>query len=135
MTLNLKYNEDDLLLKIFNSRDGFVFRIIYYHYFNEFHLYSSSLYVNGSINLLNIVLDTFMCVWRNKRMVFNVGSKLKSFITIAIKNCYMYAEEIASMLDKNVRPVDNTKQRAIFILKQRLLKDRRFLIFSYFNIV
>lgn len=135
MTLNLKYNEDDLLLKIFNSRDGFVFRIIYYHYFNEFHLYSSSLYVNGSINLFNIVLDAFMCVGRNKRMVFKVISNLKFFITIAIKNRYMYTEEIASMLDKNVRPVDSTKQCAIFILKQRLLKDRLFLIFSYFNIV
>lgn len=88
MTSDSKLNEDDLLLKNFNGRDSYAFGMIYSNYFNEFHLYASSLYANTSVNPSDAVQDAFMYIWQNKNLTFEEILKLKAFVIIAIKNRY-----------------------------------------------
>lgn len=84
-----KYGRNDrLLLKDFNKRDDYAFSFIYNKFYNEFHLYASTLYVGTTVEPKDAVQDAFMHVWENGSITFNELINIKAYIIIMIKNRY-----------------------------------------------
>lgn len=107
-----KYRSNEqLLLNDFNKRNSYAFSFIYKKYYNEFHLYSSTLYVGSTIEPKDAVQDAFMHVWENNSIKFNELINIKAYIIIMIKNRYKnYLQHLSCerRYSDKIDMVDNT---------------------------
>ncbi len=84
-----KYSKDtSLLLKDFNDRDPFAFGFVYNKFYDEFHLYASSLYSNTIVDSRDAVQDVFLHIWDNHKLNFKRLINIKAFVIIMLKNRY-----------------------------------------------
>lgn len=102
---------DQLLLNDFNKRDSYAFSFIYNRYYNEFHLYASTLYAGTTIEPKDAVQDAFMHVLETNSVTFNELINIKAFIIIMIKNRYKnYLQHLSCerRYSDKINIIDNT---------------------------
>ena len=85
----MNINEESEILLKFNNKNSTAYGSVYNHLYKELFYYTYSLYKNSSILPEDIIHDTFLEIWENKKLEFDSLKKLKAYIFIVIKRKFL----------------------------------------------
>lgn len=86
--MTLRKEEDNLILKGFNTRDTEAFVVVYRHFFTDLYLYAEHLYRNTPELPDDAVQNAFCYLWEHTSERFETCLQLKTFLYTAIRNRY-----------------------------------------------
>lgn len=127
---NAKHIDNEaLLLKKFNERDGFAFGEIYDLLYNELYYFTSQLYRDTPFVTSDIIHDIFLVLWQKKQLEFVAIINIKAYMYVSIKNKYKndiihekyvkkHTREVLS--DKNSFVSDIVETETISIISQAI---------------
>lgn len=86
MKMENQNSSEESLLKMFNERDSIAFGAVYDILYREVYCFTSSFYRNSTTDPQDIIQDTFMNIWQNRRLKFDHIKDIKTYIYVVVRN-------------------------------------------------
>lgn len=79
-------NSEAELMRRFDNKESLAFSDVYRHLYKPIYYFTSNLYKETTVDANDIIHDTFVLIWENRKLKFENIASLKTYLYITIKN-------------------------------------------------